>query len=374
MQRKFFWLSSIVLTAILAGIAWRHFSAEEPPKYRFATIERGNLEAVVSATGTVNPLISVQVGTQVSGQISAIFADFNDEVRKGQLIARIDPILLQQAVTDAQAGLERSRAEEARASRDLRRSEEMYQRKLISDVDFENARYAYQVAQANLKSAQVALDRARQNLDYTSIYAPIDGVIVERSVNVGQTVASNYATPQLFLIAKDLSQMQILAAVDESDIGQIRAGQEVRFSVQAYPNVTFTGTVSQVRLQSTVTENVVNYTVAIGVQNPQGKLLPGMTATIEFLTGKAQNALLVPNAALRYRQPAKKRVLWFVDDRQQAVSAAVQTGISDGQKTVVVGSDLKPDMPVIIGVLQSDAENRGLLVPPPGPLPSPGRR
>ena len=152
-----------------------------------------------------------------------------------------------------------------------------------------------------MKSAQVALDRARKNLSYTEIYAPIDGVVVERNVDVGQTVAASLSAPQLFLIANDLSQMQILASVDESDIGLIHEGQDVRFTVQAYPNQTFTGTVRQVRLQSTTTENVVNYTVVVTVANPKGKLLPGMTATVEFLTGSAENALIVPNAALRFR-------------------------------------------------------------------------
>ena len=206
-------------------------------------MERGDIEAAVSATGMLNAVTSVQVGTQVSGQIAAIFADFNDEVKKGQLIARIDPTLQQQAIADAQAGLDRSRAELARTREEYERNKGLFESKVLTEVEFSTAKYAYEVAQANVKSSQVALERARQNLAYTSIYAPIDGVVVERNVDVGQTVASSYSTPQLFLIAKDLSQMQILAKVDESDIGAIKDGQAVRFSVQAYPNQNFQGAV-----------------------------------------------------------------------------------------------------------------------------------
>src|SRR5204863_4525498 len=173
--------------------------------------------------------------------------------------------------------------------------------KVITASEFNTAQSNYEVAKANLKSAQIALDKARQNLAYTNIYAPIDGVIVERTVDVGQTVAASLSAPELFLIANDLSEMQILAKVDESDIGQIAVGQPVTFTVQAYPNRSFTGTVQEVRLQSTTQDNVVNYTTVISVSNVDGKLLPGMTATVQFLTGSAKNALLVPNAALRFR-------------------------------------------------------------------------
>ena len=257
MKRTTLFALGVVIALVAGVLLYRHYVREGPQPYRFATLERGNLESAVSATGILSAVTSVQVGTQVSGQIAAIFADFNDQVKKGQLIARIDPTLQQQAVRDAQAGLDRGRAERAKAQQDFERNKGLFEQKVLTEVEFNNAKYAYEVAQANVKSAQVALDRARQNLAYTSIYAPIDGVVVERNVDVGQTVASSYSTPQLFLIAKDLSQMQILASVDESDIGLIRQQQAVRFSVQAYPNQTFEGKVSQVRLQSKTTENVV---------------------------------------------------------------------------------------------------------------------
>jgi HlyD family secretion protein len=292
-----------VVVAVAAGGLWiyRNAEAHEPPAYRFATVTRGNLESTVSATGALSAVTTVQVGTQVSGQVSQIYVDFNDRVKKGQLLARIDPTLQQQAVLDAQAGLIRAQADLERSKAEYDRNKVLFDQKVLTATEFNTAQYNYTVAQASVKSAQVALDRARKNLSYTEIHAPIDGVVVERNVDVGQTVAASLSAPQLFLIANNLSQMQILASVDESDIGLIHEGQDVRFTVQAYPSQAFTGKVRQVRLQSATTENVVNYTVVVSVENPRGTLLPGMTATVEFLTGSAENTLMVPNAALRFR-------------------------------------------------------------------------
>jgi HlyD family secretion protein len=297
-----FAVGAIVVAAGALGLwIYRNAEAHEAPAYRFATVTRGNLESTVSATGALSAVTTVQVGTQVSGQLSQILVDFNSHVKKGQLLARIDPTLAQQTVLDAQAGVIRAQADLDRSKAEYDRNKVLYDQKVLTATEFTTAQYNYTVAQASVKSAQVALDRARKNLEYTEIYAPIDGVVVERNVDVGQTVAASLSAPQLFLIANDLAQMQILASVDESDIGQIHEGQDARFTVQAYPNQTFTGTVRQVRLQSATTENVVNYTVVVTVANPKGTLLPGMTATVEFLTGSAENALIVPNAALRFR-------------------------------------------------------------------------
>jgi HlyD family secretion protein len=396
MHRNRILLATIPLLAVAGLWVYRSADGSEGPAYRFATVERGDIEATVSATGTLGAVTTVQVGTQVSGQISAIFVDFNDRVKKGQLIARIDPTLQQQAVRDAQAGVERNRAELDQAERDHERNQQLFDRKVITESEFNAVQYQLAVARANTKSAQVTLDRARQNLAYTSIYAPIDGIVVERNVDVGQTVAASLSAPQLFLIANDLSRMQILASVDESDIGIIEEGQAVRFSVQAHQNETFTGTVKQVRLQSTTQENVVNYTVVVEVENPDGKLLPGMTATVDFLTGSATDVLMLPNAALRFRateamtaalrpaqgaparsaepagsdsmrtrrgaaagqgesargaaRPRNVAVLWYVDEDGALATARVRTGMTDGQKTEIQGRDLAEGMRVIIGV------------------------
>jgi HlyD family secretion protein len=292
-----------VAIAMVGGTAWlyRRADGKEAPSYKTAPIVRTSLKSTVTATGALQAVRTVQVGTQVSGQVSQLYVDFNDKVKKGQLLARIDPILQQQAVEDAQAQLEKAQAQLTQAQDEYNRNKQLFDAKVITASEFGTYQSSFSVDQASVKSAQIALDRAKQQLAYTNVYSPIDGVVVSRDVNVGQTVAASLSAPELFLLANDMSTMQILASVDESDIGQIKNGQSVTFTVQSYPNQTFTGTVEQVRLQSTTADNVVNYTAVISVKNPQGKLLPGMTATVEFLTSSASNVLAVPNAALRLR-------------------------------------------------------------------------
>jgi HlyD family secretion protein len=295
--------AATAMVALFGGTAWLYKRADgkELPQYRTATVTRASIKSTVSATGALSAVRTVQVGTQVSGQLAQIFVDFNDHVKKGQLLARIDPTLQQQAVEDAQAQVERAQATLTQAQDDYNRNKQLLDAKVITAQEFSTVQSNFSVQQATVKSARIALDRAKQNLSYTSIYAPIDGVIVERDVDVGQTVAASLSAPQLFIIANDLSEMQILASVDESDIGVIKEGQPVQFTVQSYPGQTFTGAVKQVRLQSKTQDNVVNYTVVVGVKNDTQKLLPGMTATVTFETGSADNALSVPNAALRVK-------------------------------------------------------------------------
>lgn len=409
--------ASAALLVVTAGFwLYGRNNRSDQSGYRFATVERGDLEAAVSATGKLDAVTAVQVGTQVSGQVEAIHVDFNDRVRKGQLIARIDPTLAQQAVQEGLAGLDRAQAEVAQAQREYDRNKQLFDRKVLTEAEFNNVQYRLAIAQANVRSAQVTLSRARQNLAYTSIYAPIDGIVVERNVDVGQTVAASLSAPQLFLIANDLSRMQILASVDESDIGLIHEGQTARFTVQAYPNQAFLGTVRQVRLQSTTQENVVNYTAVVEVQNTDGRLLPGMTATVDFLTGTAQNALLVPNAALRFRpteamlaelrsrqgsngngrdsairdsgrarfgtaraggaagpaaagaptgaragggraggRASESAMLWYIDKDGKVAASRVRVGLTDGQRTQIEGPGIGEGMQVIIGAQAGQA-------------------
>jgi HlyD family secretion protein len=302
MSRKWIFRAGLLLLVVALGFGVREFAFSSPaPRFRFATVERGDIQSTVSATGTLGAVTTVNVGTQVSGQVSALHADFNDQVKKGQLLARIDPTIAQQAVADAQANLERLRAQTNQAARDQDRNRELASGGLLPASQLEQGEAALKVAQASEKSAQIALSRAQQSLSYTSIYAPIDGVVVERNVNLGQTVAASLAAPQLFLIANDLTRMQILAQVGESDIDTIESGQKVRFSVQAIPDRSFEGTVQQVRLQSTMVDNVVTYTVVITLDNPNRELLPGMTARVDFLVKAATDVLKVSNAALRYK-------------------------------------------------------------------------
>lgn len=374
---------------ILGGTGWFYKRADgkEAPAFRTATIQRGSVKSTVSATGTLSAVKTIQVGTQVSGQIAAIYADYNDHVRKGQLLASIDPTLERQAVEEAQAQLERALATAQQVQDDYARGKQLADAKMIAPSEFATLQSNFAVQQANLKSARIALDRARQNLAYTNIYAPINGVIVERNVDVGQTVAANFSTPQLFLIANDLFDMQILALVDESDIGAIKTGQAVEFTVQAYPNETFTGKVQQVRLQSKTQDNVVNYTAVVGVQNTSGKLLPGMTATAQFLTGDAENVLIVPNSALRVRptpamfalaqhpilinegQGPSSAILWILTPNGKLDPVHVHAGLSDESNTEITGANLAVGTKIVIGVL--DAGSMSNDAPSKNPFQSP---
>jgi len=373
----------IAILAVIGMLVYQKGFAKETTAYRFATISRGDIKATVSATGTLNAVTTVSVGTQVSGQILDLLVDYNDHVKKGQLLARIDPTLATQAVVDAQANLEKAQAQAQMASRDYSRNRELLDAGLVARSAYEQTQSSAEVASAGVKSARIALDRARQNLAYTNIYAPIDGVVVERNVQQGQTVAASLSAPQLFLIANDLSQMEILAQVSESDIAQIKQGQTAEFTVQALTGQTFEGTVRQVRLQSTTQDNVVNYTVVVATDNSRGKLLPGMTARVNFLTKSAEDVLTVPNAALRFRPtgasaaatPAKTTTnangaaqsgqrqrgngsrrggtLYTLDANGKLQPVQVQTGITDGTTTEVRGNAIKEGMKVVAGTISS---------------------
>jgi HlyD family secretion protein len=317
---------------VLAALAWYflHSSSGGATAYRFGAVQQGDVQQTVQTTGTLSAVKTVQVGTQVSGKIVALYADFNDHVTQGQLLARVDPTLQEQAVTDAQAQLSRAQAQLAQARDEYNRNLPLFNEKFISASEFGTVQVNLSVAQAQVKSAQVTLERAKQNLSYTNIYAPINGVVVERNVDAGQTVAASFSAPQLFLIAQDLSQMQIIAAVDENDISSIKQGQEVNFTVQSYAGRTFTGSVQQVRLQSTTTDNVVSYSVVVTVQNPNGLLLPGMTATVDFVTGSAKNVLTVPNAALRFRPTAEELAASGLPDTAGTISFGRRAGRAGG--------------------------------------------
>jgi len=382
MKKKLITVAILAMAAVTSGyVLYRRAHSDATPAYRTAAVQRGDLESTVAATGSLGAVTTVQVGTQVSGQISAIYVDFNSKVKKGQLIARIDPTLQQQAVEDAQAGVARAQATLSQTKLEYDRNRLLHDQKIVTDPEFNTAQLNYQLARANGTSAQIALDKARQNLSYTSIYAPIDGIVVERDMDVGQTVAASLSAPQLFVIAKDLSQMQILATVDESDIGQIKNDQSVSFTVQAYPGQSFTGAVRQVRINSTTVNNVVNYTAVVAVGNPNGKLLPGMTATVRFLVGSASDALTVPNAALRFkpaiaastgsgtRTRTKVRnvsagattataatkpdltmsTLWYLDSASALKPVRVHAGLSDGTRTQVTGNGIKEGMQIVVG-------------------------
>lgn len=442
-------LLALIAGLVLAGVVgYRHIlGLNAAPSYRTATVERGALTATVSATGNLNAVIMVLVGSQVSGTIKTLDADFNTVVHTGQIVARIDPALFEAAVNQARADADSTRStvlnqeaqveqartnvENARAGyaeaqaqtakalvavadtkRTLGRQTELFQRELVAAADRDAAQTAYdsavaehtsteaheraaasgirtaeaqlrvqeaalQTARDQVKQKEAALSQAQINLDHTTIRSPVDGVVVNRAVDVGQTVAATLQAPTLFTIAKDLTKMQVETSVDEADIGRIHASTPVAFTVDAFPGEIFTGAVSQLRKAPQVAQNVVTYTVVVSVANPSGKLLPGMTANVKFVTAQRANVLKVPNTALRYRPPdatnsspdgiarptqegtSDKRPgtggsstgrVWILGVDRQPAPVSVTLGVTDGIFTEVVRGDLQVGQAVLVGL------------------------
>lgn len=315
------WIMLAVLLVVVATvIGFVRKDRQENGEAGFQTIavERGDLENTVSSTGTLNAIGTVEVGTQVSGTVEKVLVDFNDTVKKGDLVAILDKRVLQASVSDAEANLIKTRAQLELAETELKRVERLFKDDMISDQEFVSAKTSAQTARANVMSATTSLERARTNLNYAEIRSPIDGTVIQRAVEPGQTVAASFSTPTLFIIASDLQKMEIEAMVDESDIGLIKDDQQVRFTVEAYPDLTFEGIVRQIRLQPETVNNVVNYTVIVDAENPEGKLLPGMTATVDFIAERIENALLVPNSALRFK-PDEAMMAAFRERMQQRI-------------------------------------------------------
>ena len=314
---KRFWLTIAVLAFVAVAVAYFRFNdvAAETPVLNSAEVTRGAVVSTVEATGTLEAVTTVQVGTQMSGVIKTLHADFNSKVRRGMVIAELDPSLFDTQVEQAratvvrlEAEVERARIQSDDAQVKLRRARELFEKQLVAANDLESAESTARAAEAAVKAAEAQVVQARAslnqgqvNLSHTIIRSPIDGVVIARNVDVGQTVAASMTAPTLYVIARDLSEMRVNASIDESDIGEIQPGQPVRFRVDAYPERTFTGTVWQVRLQPEVQQNVVSYVTVIDVPNPDLKLKPGMTAAVTIETARADEVVRVPNAALRFR-------------------------------------------------------------------------
>ena len=327
------WLGAAVTVVIIAIIGWWMFRPANKTEYFTANVSRGDIREVVEATGTINAVITVQVGSQVSGTISQLFADFNSHVKKGQIIARIEPSLFEGALLQAKADLENARANAAAAKASAAKAratavqaQAQYERSKAlaaqgvtsqQQLDLDRAAAEADAAEAEATTAQVgqaqaqvsqkaaAVTVAQTNLDHTIIRSPIDGTVVSRSIDVGQTVAASLQAPTLFVIAQDLTKMQVYAKTDESDVGQIRAGQPVNFTVDAFPKETFRGRVEEVRMNATTVQNVVTYDTIVNFDNPDTKLFPGMTAYVSIPVAVAQEVLRVPNGALRYKPDLK---------------------------------------------------------------------
>ena len=301
-MKKIILIAIVVVVALVVGV--RYVSVRSDHKegpYQFVEVTRGDLENVISSTGTLRAVGTVEVGTQVSGTIDRMDVDFNDSVREGQVLAVLDTALLRIAVLDAEANLFRAQAQYEQAQAEYTRNLPLFEKGYLSEKEFLPIRINVKTTDAAVRLAQTSLERAQTNMNHAIIRSPIDGMVIQRNVEPGQTVAANFSAPTLFVIAKDLSHMEIYATVDESDIGQIKEGQSVRFTVEAYPDETFYGTVRQIRLQPITIQNVVNYTAVIDVVNESGLLLPGMTATVDFVVEERKDVWLVPNAALRFR-------------------------------------------------------------------------
>lgn len=360
--------------AVVAYLLWPS-SRDETPKLVTSVVERGPITASVTATGTVNPVETVQVGTYVSGPIQDILADYNTSVKRGQLLAKIDPRPFQMKVDGAEADVANARARvvKARADRDLkatnlRRAQQLVREGIVSRSEFDaatsdakQAEASIALEEAGLASSEAKLQDARVSLAYTDIVAPVDGVVVSRNVSKGQTVAASFQTPTLFLVAADLQRMEVNASVSESDIGGVAVGQDVVFTVDAYPGLPFHGRVTQVRNSPITVANVVTYEVLVAVDNAELRLKPGMTANVTITTAERPDALRVPTSALRFRPPPdlsgaaeapparSGSTVWTVGAGDRLAPVAVTTGIADERFTEVV-SGLEPGARVVTAI------------------------
>lgn len=301
-KRKFLWIS--VLVVVIAASLWgfTRSSGQTDAKIETEAVTRGELRETVSATGALQALETIPVGTQVSGTINKLLVDFNDKVKKGQLLAQLDPSVLDMQLESAKAALDQAKARSADAVSALKEGEGLLQKAYISDRDLRTLKVNVTTSAAQVDSANADYNRAKKNRDYADIYCPIDGVVIDRAVDRGQTVASGLQTPTLFTIARDLTQMQIIATVDESQIGSVKIGQPASFTVSAFPGKRFPASVKQIRLKPTTVQNVVTYQVVLNADNEQGDLFPGMTATVDFVLKEFDDTLRVASAALRVQR------------------------------------------------------------------------
>lgn len=398
--------TAIFLLAALVSCRGRDKKNEQ---YKTEKAERGDITMTVTATGTVSAVTTVQIGSQVSGVIARLYADFNSRVRKGQLLAELDPTPFQAQVEQRQADVTKARVEAANAKITYNRQRRLVSAGLTAQADLDGARAQYEAANAQVQQASAALQQSLTNLRYTKIISPIDGIVVDRQYDVGQTVAASFQAPTLFSIAQDLTKMQVQADVDQSDIGRVAVGQVARFTVDAYPDQEFRGRIAQIRYNAQVNQNVVTYPVIIEVANPEEKLRPKMTANVTIDVATVHNVLRIANAALRFKPesngqegggrarggapgggnperaaaqmgerqrgiggaagafgrgpaPKKLQTVYLLSEDKKPKPMQIRTGITDGRFTEVVEGALKPGDNVIVGLATSKVEGP----PPPG--------
>jgi len=420
-------IALVVIAGLVVGFTLMGKNSNNKPKYRLEKVARGDIQMIVTATGTLNPVVLVDVGSQVSGKIEKIYVDFNSSVKQGDLLAELDQSQIEAQIEQNQANyqssvasVERSKVALEIAKKNYERALSLYEKSLIASQEKDTAEASYLQAKADLVSAEARasqakyqLDASNVNLGYTIIRSPIDGVVVSRNINVGQTVAASFQAPVLFQIANDLAKMQVECLVDEADVGSVKEGQKVKFTVEAYPNDVFWGTVRQVRYAAQVQSNVVSYTAVLDVDNSSLKLLPGMTATCSIIVGEAKNVLRVPNTALRFNPNLKQQELqklmkaafeemaakrqqsgqvqpgsgqipagqrpgmgmpgasgqqtqrrtppkvWTMDEKGNLKIIFVRTGMTDTSYTEIVDGNLKEGEEVIVGIMTASSTGNG---------------
>jgi HlyD family secretion protein len=394
-------ITLVVIAAAAGAYAVYHQRNSKTPaaKYRTETVEKGTVAETVTATGTISAVTTVQVGSQVSGIISKIYVDYNSPVKKGQLLAELDPTPFKLQVQQRVADLQQAEVQMRNAEVQYNRSDRLLKEQLVPTADFDTAKANFEGMKAQVDQAKAALEASQTNLSYTNIYSPIDGVVVARQYDIGQTVAASFQAPTLFTIAEDLTKMQVQADVDQSDISRVTVGQTARFTVDAYPEETFVGAISQIRLNATQNQNVITYPVIIDVRNPDGKLKPKMTADVTVEVAKIADVLRVPNAALRFkpievgrasdndavakaaldgtaargaagaaqalggagRAARRQQTVYVVGADGKLTAVNVKTGISDGRFTAITEGDLKPGDKIAVGFATAKVDQQGAL-------------
>ena len=335
--------------------------------YITAPVERRTITQIVEATGTIEPVNTVDIGSQVSGMINDIYVDYNSEVKKGQLLAQIDTSLFEAQLNQSKANIDNAKATLMKNkavleydTKTYNRYKNLYTRNLVSKNDLDSAESAYKsdlaqvaAAKASIMQAQANYNTAAANMRYTKIISPVDGIVISKEVEVGQTVAASFQTPTLFTVAEDLTKMRIETSVSEADIGKVKEGQEVEYTLDGYPDSIFTGVVTQVRLSPTTESNVVTYTVIIEVENEESKLMPGMTANVSIITDKKENILTVPNQALKFttvdnKQKYDQKGIW-IKQKNKPTRVSIETGVSDDSYTEIISDKVKDGDIVYIG-------------------------
>lgn len=370
-------ITGLIILALIAFGIFLITKKKNNTVYETKPLTKQTIVQVVEASGTINPVKTVSIGSQVSGMISEIYVDFNSKVKKGQLLAQIDTSLFEAQVKQSKASIENARANLAKINATtandkltLNRYRNLYKKGYVSKSELDLAESTYKSDLAQVKSAQAQINQAiasystaAANLNYTKIVSPVDGVVVSRAVDVGQTVAASFQTPELFSVAQDLTKMQIEASVSEADIGKVKVGQEVEYTLDGYPDSTFKGAVQQVRISPTTVSNVVTYSVIITVDNEDLKLIPGMSANVSILTSKKQDVLCVHNSALKFTPyndgsgpKYEKRGIWILkEDKPQRVE--IETGVSNDTCTEILTGNLKEGDNIITGIESKDKKN-----------------